>query len=217
MTKTPGGTEPKPGAQPNPPPLDGDVWEGEANVADAEEVERMEARRRARRHKARARSSIGDSIGELNLTAMMDMMTIILVFLLKSYAEQPENLTISDKLTPPFSTAQTDVQAAVTITVTAGEILVDNRPIVDLKTGGLPADPQGGGRSAVIPSLFEALQERAAHLKTLEERGGTPFDGRLLLVADKDAPYRLVTAVLYTAGQAHFSQYRLVVQKKGSS
>ncbi|MCK6527529.1 biopolymer transporter ExbD [Myxococcota bacterium] len=211
MSKHPGGKDPAASAAAD---AGTDPTQWEADYGDeAEDEEELARIRRRRRLKARAGRSIGDQIRELNLTAMMDMMTILLVFLLKSYAEQPENLTISDKLTPPFSTATSDVQAAVTITVTAEEILVDNKPVVNLKEDGLPADPQGQGRSTVIPSLFESLQERAAQLKSLEERGGAPFDGRLLLVADKSAPYRLVTAVLYTAGQAHFSQYRLVVQK----
>lgn len=208
MSKHPGGTDPAASASAQQP-ADPTSWEADYGPEeDEEELARLRKRRRRRSQTSR---SFGDQIRELNLTAMMDMMTILLVFLLKSYAEQPENLTISDKLTPPFSTATTDVQAAVTITVTAEEILVDNEPVVNLKEQGLPADARG--QSSVIPPLFEALQERAAHLKTLEERGGAPFDGRLLLVADRSAPYRLITAVLYTAGQAHFSQYRLVVQK----
>jgi hypothetical protein len=41
--------------------------------------------------------------------------------------------------------------------------------------------------------------------------GGGAFDGTMLLLVDRSIPYRLVTEVLYSAGQAEFRNYRLVV------
>ena len=44
--------------------------------------------------------------GELNITSMMDMMTIILVFLLKSFGENAITVKPSDKMRLPFSNAE---------------------------------------------------------------------------------------------------------------
>jgi hypothetical protein len=66
------------------------------------------------------------SVNQLNLTAMMDMMTIILVFLLKNYATEPENVTLSDRLQPPKSITDLKMEAALPITITKDAILVDN-------------------------------------------------------------------------------------------
>ncbi len=54
------------------------------------------------RKKRKEREAAGE-IHELNITAMMDMMTIILVFLLKSYAASAISLTQSEDVKPPIS------------------------------------------------------------------------------------------------------------------
>jgi biopolymer transport protein ExbD len=46
-----------------------------------------------------------DGVGGLNITSMMDMMTIILVFLLKSYSTDDPGVAPSDDLAIPISTA----------------------------------------------------------------------------------------------------------------
>ena len=44
---------------------------------------------------------------------------------------------------------------------------------------------------------------------------GQTFDGIAIVMADRRTPYRLLTEVLYSAGQAEFSNYRLIVMQKG--
>ena len=46
--------------------------------------------------------------------------------------------------------------------------------------------------------------------------GGTQFDGTAMILVDKNTPYRLLTEVLYSAGQAEFKNYHLVVIKRSS-
>ncbi|MBN1337530.1 MAG: biopolymer transporter ExbD [Deltaproteobacteria bacterium] len=150
----------------------------------------------------------GEEVTGLNLTAMMDMMTILLVFLVKSYSTDPERVQVSDTLHPPSSTSSDEVLPAVNITVTSEAIMVEEIPVATLDT--LSANQQ---ESAFIPALSDALTRRVEELKELERLGGAPFDGAVLVVAHKDTPYDLLTTVLYTAGQAQFSQYRLLVMK----
>ena len=45
----------------------------------------------------------GEDIAYLNITPMMDMMTIILVFFLKSFSVSVENIQLSDDLMLPAS------------------------------------------------------------------------------------------------------------------
>jgi biopolymer transport protein ExbD len=185
----------------------------EANLPPQEDelpanAEAFSARGKKRRRKLKMP---GEDIGGLNLTAMMDMMTILLVFLVKSYTTDAEKFTLSEKLRPPQSTAVEEVKPAVTVTVTTEAIFVDDTQAL------LISDLQNLGDKALIPDLEEALNQRIDKLKEMEKLTGVPFDGSLLLVAHQTTPYNLLTAVLYTAGQAHFSDYRLMVMKKPKS
>jgi biopolymer transport protein ExbD len=153
----------------------------------------------------------GDDVNGLNLTAMMDMMTILLVFLLKSYATEPDKFQVNDKLRPPTSTIEETLDPAIMMVVTSEEILVDDERVVAVNE----VNTTGTGQQLAITPVFEALSRRVDHLKKLESLGGAPFDGKLLIVAHEGTPYALVSAVLYTAGQAQLSRFRLVVMDDG--
>jgi biopolymer transport protein ExbD len=153
----------------------------------------------------------GDDVSGLNLTAMMDMMTILLVFLLKSYATEPDKFQVNDKMRPPTSTVEERMDPAIQIVVTSEEILVDDERVVGVKD----VNTTGTGQQLAITPVFEALSKRVDHLKKLESLGGAPFDGKLLIVAHEGTPYALISAVLYTAGQAQLSRFRLVVMDDG--
>ena len=153
----------------------------------------------------------GDDLTGLNLTAMMDMMTILLVFLLKSYATEPDKFQVNDKMRPPTSTVEERMDPAIQIVVTSEEILVDDERVV----GVTDVNTTGTGQQLAITPVFEALSKKVDHLKKLESLGGPPFDGKLLIIAHEGTPYALISAVLYTAGQAQLSRFRLVVMDDG--
>jgi biopolymer transport protein ExbD len=163
-----------------------------------------------RTHKRRKFKMDGESISHLNLTPMMDIMTILLVFLIQSFATEPANINVSLDLRPPESDAATALDAATKVTITAREILVDDIVVASIDQLGMKPGQKE------IPLVRDALIERADHLRAIHNLGGPEFDGRLLLVAHQTTPYSLITAVLYSAGQAKFGQYKLVVMKKGS-
>ncbi|MEQ1565786.1 MAG: biopolymer transporter ExbD [Myxococcota bacterium] len=182
---------------------------GDAPMDEAHEGEggEPEVRHSRRGHR---RSIPGENIGHLNLTPMMDIMTMLLVFLVKSFASEPDNINVNLTLHPPESTTEAMMEAATKVTVTSEVILVDDKVVMPLSSVSV-----GEGKQATIPQLRDALLERADHLKALENIGGSPFDGRLLVVAHETTPYAILTSVLVTAGESKFAEYKLVVMQKG--
>lgn len=183
-------------------PLDGDA-------AVAEAFSRYSHGKKKRR---KVRVMPGENITHLNLVPMMDMMTVLLVFLVKNFMTEPDSIQISDTLRPPESSAVTDMGPATNVTITSEAILVDNKPVINLSE-----IVEAGGKEVAIPRLRDALLAEVSVREAVAERGGEPFDGKLLLVAHESTPYAIITSVLYTAGEAKFSSYRLVVMKKVDS
>jgi biopolymer transport protein ExbD len=146
----------------------------------------------------------------LNLTAMMDIFTILLVYLIKVYADAPESITLNDDLRPPTSTAPENMVPSVSILISKSSILVDSKLALRLLPGGQidTADP----KSAYAP-LAKSLTARVSDIKYIAQNGGSPFNGDVMIIADQDTPYDLISNVLYHAGKAEFTTYRLVVQK----
>src|SRR3954467_6788906 len=85
--------------------------------------------------KSKRRNAKDPEIDFLNITAMLDLMTIILVFLLKSMAASSASIPQSTDLTLPSSVITTEAaQEGVVILISKTQILVgdDPNPIVSL-------------------------------------------------------------------------------------
>src|SRR5438552_2864152 len=103
---------------------------GSPEISD-EDRQRMMFRKAMARKRRKEREAAGE-IKELNITAMMDMMTIILVFLLKSYASSSVSVTSSEEIRPPISTTRQTPKDTIAVTVTPRAILVGDRMAVRL-------------------------------------------------------------------------------------
>lgn len=172
-----------------------------------------EAHRRRRVNAHRGKGSEGE-ITYLNITPMLDMMTIILVFLLKSFATSSTNISVAN-LVLPHSTTKLNVDEALQMMITENEILIDQEVVTQLDgQGGLKLEdlPEGANGYLVQP-LYDALENRASYFKRIEEFGGTQFNGKIAIIADKGTRYQTLFKVLYTAGRAEFGTFRLFVQK----
>src|SRR5882757_6041171 len=74
-------------------------------------------------------------IKDLNITPMMDMMTIILVFLLKSFSSSTSTITFDSNLQVPKSSTQLKTKLALAVTITKKVILVEGDAIAPVNQG----------------------------------------------------------------------------------
>jgi biopolymer transport protein ExbD len=189
---------------------------------DLLEFTRWRDKRLARRRRQHFSESVNTH--ELNLVAMMDMMTILLVFLLKSYSVSAISIPVGGEMRIPMSSHLINPTEAVKLTITKvgsaeAVIAVDEDTVVKLTPEMMgKIEGQTKARKFLIPELHKALQAKAAKVKAMSQaqakanaQGETvTFDRKVMVLADKDTPYWLVTAVLYTSAEAEFDQYQLV-------
>jgi biopolymer transport protein ExbD len=143
----------------------------------------------------------------LNLTSMMDMFTIILVFLLKTYSTEGQLIHPSDNLTLPISTTQNAPEIALDVIVSREWIMVNNEPVVRLEQ----VNSQTG---LVIESLSAVLEQFAREAKRMEEMYGMPFSGKVTIQGDKQLPFRTLLKVMATCGRSEYPNMRLVVYQE---
>lgn len=154
----------------------------------------------------------------LNLYPMMDMMTILLVFLIQSFAQSSAaNVVQSEELQIPNSIAKSEVVPALSITISASEIVVEGKQTLSLRNGQVdPSQKQGGSNGFLVTPLLTVLQQHRDRLKLIaQSQTSRPFRGEVQIIADKRTPYRTLVEVLYTMGQAEFKAMRFVVLKNG--
>lgn len=172
---------------------------------------------KAHRQERKSRRLPDEEVG-VTINSLMDAMTIILVFLLMNYSIDPLRVDSSDDLKLPPSTTDINPEPSATVTITAKGIVVNDEVVATLTDDGEVDKTKklGGDETALqIQPLFEALNEEASRQKEVSRLAGSRFDGLLTVIAHGETPYRLVTEVLYTAGQAEFSKFKFAVLKGG--
>ncbi len=148
----------------------------------------------------------------LNLTSMMDMFTIILVFLIKNYSTEGALITPSDYLHLPFSQIQKAPEKGLDVVVSKQVLMVNNEPVApmaDVVTNNPAIVEQG-----VIKPLREKLLYYSSQSKKMEVDYGIKFSGKVTIQGDKDLPYSELVKVIRTCGLADYPNLRLVVYRK---
>jgi hypothetical protein len=173
------------------------------------------AKRKAKKEKRRNRD---EDPPKLLINSLMDAFTIILCFLMKSFGSDPVQIRESDELKLARSTSMDPLEDAVVIAISSKAIMVQDIKVADLRNGAVDESMKRDGQEGLlINPLYDALKERVQHLKMISARTNTTFNPMALVVANKDTSYRLVTEVLYTAGQAEFEKFKFVAAEGGST
>jgi biopolymer transport protein ExbD len=174
---------------------------------------------KAELRKAIRRNAHEQEINFLNIVAMLDIMTIILVFLLKTLGESSTAIPQSDDLRLPTSIVKTDPhQEGVTVTVSKTQILVGDQKILTLpgresqvQTGVGSQHKRGPNEAYIVPLGNVLLAARRTDAALRRAKGLDPSTSEAIIIADSSTPYRLFIEVLFTLGQSEFGRYHLMV------
>jgi biopolymer transport protein ExbD len=145
--------------------------------------------------------------GGLNMNSMMDMMTIILLFLLKSFSTEGALVTPSETLRLPTSVQTGKPQKMVGVSISKDFILVNDQVVV-------PDINQLSQDEMLIQPLAAKLREYAAQEKELEAEVGKPFKNQINIQGDEHVPFDILYKVMLTCSKSEFYNMRLVTIKK---
>jgi biopolymer transport protein ExbD len=159
-----------------------------------------------RRHRKR-----GDGTVKLNITSMIDMFTLMVVFLLKNYSAQGQLVTPATNLLLPTSSVEKNAGEALSVKVSGTNIMVENDVVIDEK-GFQAALAQ---KEFLIEPLYNVLKKHCDEAKKSAEMFKTEFSGKVSIQGDVAIPYNMLTRIMYTCGQAGYPVMNLVVYRKG--
>lgn len=148
----------------------------------------------------------------LMLTSLLDMFTIILIFLIVSFEAEDYDFKLNADVTLPESSARSVLKPAVDIAITPTDLVVDKKPIVKLTNGKFVSSSY---QNQQIPELVELLKKRYEIVKDVAVNPETGEDNAIIVVqADKSLDYETIYLVLRSAALGGFVKYRLAIMKK---
>jgi biopolymer transport protein ExbD len=146
--------------------------------------------------------------GQLNMNSMMDMMTIILLFLLKSYSTSGVLVTPSESLKLPTSMRDERPKKELQVGVARDMILVNDIPLIP--TSAIGKDEM------LIPQLTRKLIEYGESEKKLEIDIGKEFTHEVLIQGDEEIDFETLIKVMYTCSKSEFYRMRLLTVKSST-
>ena len=151
---------------------------------------------------------------KLNITSMMDMFTIILVFLLFSFKARDEQFTMARGVELPSSTSKLDLQDALNVKMSSEHLIVQEQIVLDLVDGALPPDVEIDGHK-IVPLYKAVLVAGEVRKRKKIAEGEDPSTLNIAIFqADKRARFRDIDKVMKTAAMAGFPNFRFAVMKK---
>jgi biopolymer transport protein ExbD len=138
----------------------------------------------------------------LNITAMADIFTVLLVFLLKSYATGAMAVNITGDLDLPLAVNQNEAVEGVKVEISHNHIIVEGESILDLQDFKFPSSdllPVG-----ISKALFEKLRDLKGNMHEDE--------AKIIILADKGTPYASLKVILTSAAGNGLSDFKLAVR-----
>ena len=153
---------------------------------------------------------------DVDITSLLDILTIILVFLLQSYNSSGVIINVPKDITLPRSASESLNNFGVNVQVSKSQIWVDDVEVVDTNSTDKTQVFDEGGRR-IVP-LYNELVKIKETIKQSEKLSpqAAKFSGIANLVIEKSLKYDYLKRVMYTCAAAGFKEFKFVVLTEGN-
>ena len=148
---------------------------------------------------------------EIDITSLLDILVILLVFLLRTYNPDETTLSIVADLIVPTSDSKKVREDSVTVQVDKDRGIW----VEDIEIGTL--EPGSGDRVEVLYGSLREHKERlmgedrGPALTKEEESEHMDALKRINIILDQDLPYEVLRKVMHTSSLAGFDRFKFIV------
>jgi biopolymer transport protein ExbD len=157
-----------------------------------------------------------NQVMDIDITSLLDILTIILVFLLQSYNSSGVIINVPKDINLPRSASESLNTFGVNVQVSKSQIWVDDAEVVNTNSSDKAQVFDEGGRR-IVP-LYNELVKIKETIKQSEKLSpqAAKFSGVANLVIEKSLKYDYLKRVMYTCAAAGFKEFKFVVLTEGN-
>jgi biopolymer transport protein ExbD len=134
----------------------------------------------------------------LQLTPMVDMFTIIVIYLLANFSDNGEILFMTKEIQLPNITSKISLQRAPVVSVSSSAISVDGTKVID-------SDELTRDTTLNVPALEDVMREKKRSAEqTSAAFGSAGFQGIVNLQVDKGIKFQILKKVMFACNVAGF-------------
>jgi biopolymer transport protein ExbD len=132
------------------------------------------------------------------MTSLIDILTLLLVFLLQSFSAEGNLVTPSSDLQLPVSTSQKAAKPALMLELTKEGVVAEGTKLANNNSFSASSD-------LLVKNVF-------AYLNTQKSRLGNPQEqNKIILQCDRDLEFNIVKRIMFTCSKAGFTDFSVLV------
>jgi biopolymer transport protein ExbD len=148
---------------------------------------------------------------ELNVVPMVDMMTMLVIFLLQQFSSTGEVLYMQKDIKLPTAQHGQMIEEAPVVAVSAQQVVVTGVKVADI------AELDSDSGYLNIPALEERLRDEKKRWDFIHQNDpNKKWDGVVNIQADQGVPFRIVKRVMYSCGVAGYFNMNFAALDAGS-
>lgn len=129
----------------------------------------------------------------LNLTALIDAFSILVIFLLSNYSGDTHNVNVSNKITLPRATQTEMMTMGTVVKIEGNKFFVDEKEV-----------------------QFENLVAQLISARKEKEKETDDVKNSLIIQADRQLDFDMLSPVIRAGGSAGFNQYKFAAMPAGT-
>jgi biopolymer transport protein ExbD len=150
-----------------------------------------------RRNRLRPQSS-------LILTSLMDILTVLVLFLLKSFVMEGEAVTPVPGVALPESSSKTAPRASIVIAIFNDTVMLNGEAVATVSKAV-------GSEDLLITPLAKRLEETREQAESIARMRGEDFDGKVSIQGDREIAFAILQRVMYTCSASGYDHISLAV------
>jgi biopolymer transport protein ExbD len=148
---------------------------------------------------------------DLNVVPMVDMMTMLVIFLLQQFSATGEVLYMQKDIKLPDARHGQMIEQAPTVAISAEQVVVAGQKVANV------SDLETDAGYLNIPALEERLREDRKRWDFIHQSDpNRKWDGIVNIQADQKVPFRIVKRVMYSCGVAGYFNLNFAALDIGS-
>ena len=170
--------------------------------------------KRIKRGRRNLLGSKRNAVAVLQLTAMVDMFTVLVVFLLQNYASTNQILPISDQLDLPKAASTKELKPSFVVVLSDKALSFNEKKITSFKEVKNSKAWLIKPLLTQVKEVIDKIEKKNTSEKTVESgKEGTPMQYKITLQADSAINFLSIKKILYTLTEAGVREINFAVIK----
>jgi biopolymer transport protein ExbD len=132
------------------------------------------------------------------MTSLIDILTLLLVFLIQSFNAEGTLITPSSDLVLPSSSSKKQPSPSIMLEVTRDGVVAEGKQLAENKSFAGSAD-------LLVTSVYDWLARKK------NRSSATAEQKRIIIQCDRDIEFNIVKRVMYTCSKAGFTDFSVLV------